>query len=123
MSSGGASTPEVLFAGRPVGLAIFRAVEEAVERLGGAQLRVTKSQAAFRRRRGFAYVWPPGRYVSSTVPAVLSLALDREVTSNRVKQVSHPAPRVWMHHLELNSTAEVDEEVLGLLREAFLGAG
>jgi hypothetical protein len=113
----------VLFAGRPVGLAIFLAIEDAIHHLGGAQLRVTKSQAAFRRRRGFAYVWPPGRYVSSTVPAVLSLALDREVTSTRVKQVSHPAPSVWMHHIELNSIAEVDDEVLGLLREALLAAG
>jgi hypothetical protein len=45
------------------------------------------------------------------------------VTSTRVKQVSHPAPSVWMHHIQLHSTAEVDEEVLGLPREAFLAAG
>jgi hypothetical protein len=114
-----AQTPEGFFAGSPEGLACHRAVAEAISRLGEAEIRVTKSQIAFRRRTGFAFVWVPGRYVKSDVPAVLSIALPREVVSARFKEVAHPAPRVWMHHLELRSPGQVDDEVRAWLREAF----
>ena len=73
---------------------LFRAVAEAIASIGEADVRVTKSQIAFRRRKGFAYVWRPDRYLTSDVPAVLSIALPDEVKSPRFKQVAHPAPRV-----------------------------
>ena len=57
------------------------------------------------------------------MPAVLSVALSRRVESVRVKQVVQPSPRVWMHHLELASPDEVDDEVAGWLREAWAEAG
>jgi hypothetical protein len=116
-------SPESFFEGHPDGLAVYQAVASAVAALGDSQVRVTKSQVAFRRRRGFAYVWRPGQYVSSTVPAVLSLALPREVGSARFKEVVHPAPSVWMHHLELRDPGEVDEEVAAWLGEAWAAAG
>ena len=116
-------TPESFFEGHPDGLAVYRAVAERVAAVGDAQVRVTRSQIAFRRRRGFAWVWRPGQYLSSTVPAVLSVALSRRVESGRVKQVVQPSPRVWMHHLELASPDEVDDEVAGWLREAWVEAG
>lgn len=116
-------TPEDFFDGHPEGLAIYRAVARAVDDIGEAGLRVTRSQVAFRRRRGFAYVWRPGQYVASDVPAVLSIALPRRVESDRFKSVVHPATRVWMHHLELGDAFEVDDEVRGWLREAYDDAG
>lgn len=115
-------TPEAFFDGFPHGLALYQAVAHAVEGLGPAKIRVTRSQIAFRRRKAFAYVWRPGQYVDSEVPAVLSIALGREVASSRLKEVAHPAPNVWMHHLELRETADVDEEVRGWLQEAYGGA-
>ena len=115
-------TPESFFDGHPDGLAVYRAVAARVAAIGDSEVRVTRSQIAFRRRRGFAWVWRPGQYLSSTVPAVLSVALPRRVESSRVKQVVQPSPRVWMHHLELTSPDEVDEEVTGLLREAWEAA-
>jgi hypothetical protein len=49
---------------------------------------------------------------------VLSIALGRHDPSTRFKQVVHPAPAHWMHHLELHDADEVDDEVAGWLREA-----
>lgn len=83
---------------------------------------VTKSQVAFRSRRGFAHVWRPGQYVDSEVPAVLSIALPREVTSARFKEVAHPSTHVWMHHIELHEASELDDQVLGWLTEAYASA-
>lgn len=116
-------SPEDLFGGFPDGLAICHRVQEAVSATGAATVTVTKSQVAFRRRRGFAYVWRPGQYVHSDVPAVLSIALPRAVTSHRFKSVVHPSTGVWMHHLELRDVGQVDDEVCGWLAEAYASAG
>lgn len=117
-----ASDPEEFFAGSPEGLRLYRAVAGLLAGLDDVALRVGRSQVAFRRRRGFAFVWRPGRYVRSDVPAVLSLALPREVASPRFKEVAHPAPLVWMHHLELHDPAQLDDEVRGWLLEAYAAA-
>lgn len=111
------------FAGYPDGLAVCGAVQEAVGRIGDATTRVSKSQVAFRRRRGFAYLWRPGQYISSDVPAVLSIVLPFEVRSDRFKEVVHPSAKVWMHHLELHAPSDVDGQVQEWLTEAYLSAG
>lgn len=115
--------PEDLFRGFPEGLAICQRVERAVSAMGEASMTVTKSQVAFRRRKGFAYVWRPGQYVSNDVPAVLSIALPFELASERFKEVAHPSAKVWMHHIELREAAEVDEQLREWLALAYANAG
>ncbi|WP_460715105.1 DUF5655 domain-containing protein [Nocardioides dilutus] len=116
-------TADELFEGFPETLAIYRVVADAVAGIGEATVAVSKSQVAFKRRRGFAYLWRPGQYVRSDVPAALSIALSHEAGSERWKQVVHPSPRAWMHHLELRTTDEVDDQVRAWLREAYAEAG
>ena len=116
-------TPEDFFAGFPAGLALYDAVAGAVGDIGPAAVTVTKTQIAFRRRRGFAYVWRPGQYLTSDVPAVLSIALPHPVDSDRFTTIAHPSTGVWMHHLELHEPAQVDEEVRRWLAEAYDDAG
>lgn len=113
------STPEQFFAGSPTGLSRYRAVAEMISSIGPAEVRVTKSQIAFRRRKGFAFVWRPDRYLTSDVPAVLSIGLPCELHSPRFKEVVHPTARVWMHHIELRDRSEVDAEVRGWLAAAY----
>ncbi|AXE24908.1 hypothetical protein C0216_16910 [Streptomyces globosus] len=121
---GDAGSPEEFFEGCDRGLALYEAVAEAVAALGSdaTGIRVTRSQIAFRRRRGFAWVWRPDRYVRSSAPAVLSIALPCRVESDRFKSVVHPAPDVWMHHIELYDPAEVDAEVRAWLAAAHRNA-
>ncbi|WP_204163838.1 DUF5655 domain-containing protein [Nocardioides solisilvae] len=115
--------PEDLFAGHPEGLTLCRLVQEAVADLGDdVTTAASRSQVAFRRRRGFAYVWRPGQYVANDAPAVLSLALPHELRSRRFKEVVHPSPRVWMHHLELRRPQDVDDEVRAWLAAAYAAA-
>jgi hypothetical protein len=117
------STPEQVFSGSPRGLELFRAVERMLAAPTPPTVRATKSQVAFRGKRGYAYLWWPGRYVASDVPAVLSLALPRRVDSARFKEVVNPSPGMWMHHLELHSEDQLDDEVADWLREARAAAG
>ena len=98
-------------------------MQRVVHGLGEVSEVTTKSQVAFRRRRGFAYLWRPRQYVASDVPLVVSVALPREVRSDRIKQVAHPSRDVWMHHVELRYAAEVDDQVRGWLAEAYAAAG
>ena len=115
--------PEDLFEGFPTSLAIYQAVQQAVSGLGQSSCRVTKSQVAFKRRKSFAFLWRPGQYIVSAVPAVLSIALPYELVCERFKEIAHPAPNVWMHHIELESDADVDDEVGAWLAEAYVNAG
>ena len=111
--------PEDFFAGHPDAQAVFEKVLAALTSLGPVQVRTSKSQVAFCRKRGFAFLWLPGRYLSKpTAEVVLSIALGRHDPSARFKQVAHPAPSQWMHHLEIRDVADVDDEVVGWLREA-----
>ena len=117
-------TPEAFFEGHPVALAVYQAVRAAWPGEDPASIRVTRSEVAFRGRRGYAYLWLPGRWLHHpTAEVVLSIALDRKLESPRFKEIVHPAPTVWMHHLEAASVDLIDEEVLGWLREARRQAG
>ena len=109
---------ERLFRGRPFALVVVQRVTETIAAIGEATMRTTKSQVAFRRRRGFAWLWPPV-FENPGVEIVLSIALSRHDASPRFKQVAHPSPHVWMHHLEVRSLDELDDEVRRWLREAF----
>jgi hypothetical protein len=103
--------------------AIFDAVRRAVDDVGQTEIRVTKSQIAFRRRTGFAQVWRPGMYLArSTVPLVLTIGLRQRDASARWKEVVEPAPGHFVHHLELLTPADVDDEVRAWLKEAWQAA-
>lgn len=123
VSSDASWTPQRLFAPYPGSLPLYRAVKALVDALGECTVSATKSQVAFRRRRGFAYAWRPGQYVRSDVPLVLSVALPQRSASDRFKEVVQLAPGLWMHHLELRDPAQLDDEVRGWLGQAFAAAG
>jgi len=116
--------PEDHFAGHPHALAVYKKVRSVLDGLGPVAVRTSKSQVAFRRKRNFAYLWMPGRYLAKpTAEVVLSIALGRHDDSPRFKEVSHPAPAQWMHHLEVRDARGIDDEVVGWLREAADRAG
>jgi hypothetical protein len=116
--------PEELLAGHPVALAVLERVRAVLEAAGPVEIRTSRSQVTFRRARGFAHLWRPAQYLAGAVaPVVLSVALGRHDPSPRFKEVVHPSPRHWMHHLEVRDVDEVDDEVVGWLIEAAERAG
>lgn len=118
-------TAEELLAGSDLGLAALDRVRALLaDGFADVTERASRSQVAFRRRRGFAYLWRPGQYLRHpAAEVVLSLALPERLPSPRFKEVAHPSPSTWMHHLELRSVADVDDEVAGWLRRAAGAAG
>jgi hypothetical protein len=99
---------------------LFELVRAAVESIGPAEMRATKSQVVFGRRIGFAWVWIPGQYLRGEMPPlVLAIGLLRRDDSPRWKQVVEPYRGHFLHHLELFSAGQIDGEVVGWLREAW----
>jgi hypothetical protein len=116
-------TLDEYFSDRSESRCIFEGVWQAIADCGHAEMRISKSQIAFRRRINFAFVWIPGMYLKSAdVPIVLTIGLPRRDDSPRWKQIVEPTPGRFTHHLELRSVAEVDREVSDWLKEAWDGA-
>jgi len=113
-------TVDEFFAGRDESRRLFEAVRDVIAAIGAADIRVTKSQVAFRRRTGFAFVWVPDMYLGGAgIPLVLTVGLRRRDDSPRWKQIVEPAPGRFTHHLELRSVLEIDDEVRSWLEEAW----
>ena len=125
-------TLDEYFEGAQASRPLFETLRTMVESLGAIELRVTKSQVAFRRRKAFAFkqqkafawAWMPGKYLRDKVaPLVLTLALTRRDPSPRWKQVVEPAAGRFTHHIEIYSKDQIDDEVRQWLEEAWLQAG
>jgi hypothetical protein len=114
-----AESPEAFLASQPLGLAVLARLRAALGDVPGVSVQASKSQVVFRRRRGFAWLWLPGQYLRKpAADVVLSIGLGRHAASARWKEVAHPAPTHWMHHLEIGAPDDIDAEVLGWLQEA-----
>ena len=104
-------TPEEdsFFAGDEKALGVYRAIRSAIEAIGPAELKVSKSQIGFCRAHPFAAVWRPVQYLSGErAPVVLSVFLRGRDPSPRWKEVVEPSPGRFTHHAELRSGAEVE---------------
>jgi len=113
-------TPETFFEGQPLSQRLYEVVCDAIDAIGDVEMRVTKSQIAFRRRRAFAWVWMPGKYLRGPcAPLVLTLSLSRRDASPRWKEIVEPSPGRFTHHLELYALTDIDDEVRDWLREAW----
>jgi hypothetical protein len=122
--AGAEITLDEYFSGQELSRRIFDVLEGVVTQLGPHDVRATKSQVAFRRGRAFAWAWTPDRYLGAGhAPLVLSVALSHRDGSPRWKQVVEPARGRFMHHLELRSEQDIDDEVAKWLAEAASEAG
>lgn len=115
---------EAYFEGHEASRRLFEAVRSAAAPLAGTTIRATRSQVAFRRRTGFAWVWRPDDYLHGRhAPLVLTLSLRRRDGSPRWKQIVEPSPGRFTHHLELWESEDVDAQVAAWLEEAWEAAG
>lgn len=102
---------------------LFEAVCCAIENIGGTEIRESNSQIAFWRQKSVALVWVPARCLrGNPTPFVLTLAFHHRDRSPRWKEIEEPAPGRFIHHLELSSVADLDDEVHDWPRTAWLNA-
>ena len=102
----------------PGSLKLLEHLRDAVKTLGPTQELVTKSQVAFKAKKTFAWAWAPGQYLGRGAPLVLTISLPYRDGSSRWKEIVETSPGRFTHHLELNSKADIDDQVLRWLRTA-----
>ncbi len=84
-------------------------------------IKCSKTQLTFYNRHGFAFVsFLPCRKAKDRPDAWLtvSFGLGHRVTSARIDAASEPYPGRWTHHVMVSRPEEVDEELMGWIREA-----
>lgn len=111
------------FADSALGLAAYRRVQALLDALGPCDLRVAPTQVGWARRRGFAFLWLPGRWLRRpAAEVVLTIATDHHIDSSRWKEVVEVRPGLVNHHLELRSVDEIDDQVAAWLDDAYRAA-
>ena len=115
---------QAFFAGSELGLALYRRVQGLLDEVGPCDLRVTRTQVGWARRRGFAFLWQPGRWLrNAAAEVVLTIASDHRIESPRWKEVVEVRPGLVTHHLELYEAADLDAHVADWPADAYRAAG
>ena len=85
------------------------------------KVKVAKTQISFSNKRGFAFVsFNPCRRAKERPAAwmTVSFGLGYRKEAERVDVATEPYPGRWTHHVMVGSTAEIDGELLGWIKEA-----
>lgn len=110
---------QMFFDGKPGALALYEAFREKLLALcPDAALEVQKTQITFRNPRVFCCVSTArmkgiqGEYI------VVTLGLGQRLASPRVWVATEPYPGRWTHHIVVAGPEEIDDELMGWVKEA-----
>ena len=108
----------LFFDPRPNLVPIYDTLREALTgQYPDVTVKVSKSQISFYNRHLFAMASLPRRKGDDHL--LVSFGLNRREGSDRILQVVEPYPGRWTHHVPVHSPAEVDQELLVWLEEAY----
>ena len=106
----------------PEALPLYEALEGRIlAEVDGVRIKVQKSQITFYNRRLFACAsFARVRRKAELPPCwlVVTVGLARRLDSPRVAVATAPYPGRWTHHVVISDPAEVDDELMGWVREA-----
>ena len=110
------------FDGRPEALPLYEAFEQKVfSEVDGVKAKAQKTQIAFSNRHNFAFVsFLPVRKAKERpkVYIVVTFGLGYCVESPRIDAAVEPYPGRWTHHVLIAGTGEIDDELMGWVKEA-----
>lgn len=114
------SDARLFFDSMPEAFPIYEAFEEKVTAsFPLVRVQVRKSQISFSNRHLFACVSlrkiknQPGFYI------IVTFGLSYQVESRRIFQSVEPYPNRWTHHVLVRSADELDDELMGWIRQAY----
>ena len=112
----------LFFDGKPLELALYEALFLRLDaEFPEASVRVQKSQISFYGRHLFAAVSLPRSRKSFPEHSILvTLGLPYKLESPRAAVTVEPYPGRWTNHVPLWAEEQIDSELLGWLREAYL---
>ena len=106
----------------PEALPLYEALEGRIlAEVDGVRIKVQKSQITFYNRHLFACAsFARVRRKAELPPCwlVVTVGLARRLDSPRVAVATEPYPGRWTHHIVISNPAEMDDELMGWVREA-----
>ena len=112
----------MFFEGRPLELSLYQALFRQLDALfPEGSVRVQKSQISFYGRHLFAAASLPVRRRKDwpKMCLMVTVGLPYRLDSPRVVAASEPYPGRWTHHVLVTEADQIDEELMGWLREAW----
>ena len=110
------------FDGRPLELSLYEALFSALDAaFPQASVKVQKSQISFYGRHLFAAASLPVRR-KKTWPEhciLVTFGLSHRVEDPRIAVAVEPYPGRWTHHVLVSEPGQIDDELLGWLRESY----
>ena len=103
-------------------LPLYEKLEERIlTEIPDVKVKAARTQISFSNKRGFAFVsFNPCRRAKERPAAwmTVSFGLGYRKEAERIDVATEPYPGRWTHHVMVGSTSEIDEELLGWLKEA-----
>ena len=103
-------------------LPMYERLEELVlDQIPHAKIKVAKTQITFANKRGFAFVsFNPCRKAKERPETwmTVTFGLGYRKESPRIDVATEPYPGRWTHHVMVGNAEEIDEELMGWIREA-----
>lgn len=110
------------FDAKPEALPLYALFEQKVlSEVDDVRVTVQKTQIAFSNRHHFAFVsFLPVRKAKERpeVYIVVTFGLGYCVKSPRIDVATEPYPGRWTHHILISGTEEIDDELMGWVKEA-----
>lgn len=110
------------FDGKPEALPLYEAFEQKVfAAVENVKVKVQKTQIAFAGRHNFAFAsFLPVRKAKDRpeVYIVVTFGLGYRAESPRIDAAVEPYPGRWTHHVLVSEVDEIDDELMGWVREA-----
>ncbi len=122
MDIDGSLDERMFFDGMPDMLPIYEALKGAlVSKYPDMGVKVSKTQIAFRNRYGFAMASLPWRRIAGRPKEYLmiSFGLAYQKQSPRIEASFEAYPRRWTHHVLVTDQAQIDDELMAWLAEAY----
>ena len=103
-------------------LPMYERLEELVfGQIPDVRIKVAKTQITFANKRGFAFVsFNPCRKAKERPETwiTVTFGLGYRKESPRIDVATEPYPGRWTHHVMVGNAEELDEELIGWIREA-----
>ncbi|MBQ9988192.1 MAG: hypothetical protein IJP30_00425 [Clostridia bacterium] len=103
-------------------LPIYEQLEkQIVSLIPETKIKVSKTQISFSLTYGYVFVsFDPCKKAAERPPIWLTVTfgLGYRKTSSRIAVATEPYPNRWTHHIMISSVEDIDDELLGWIREA-----
>ncbi len=113
----------VYFEKMPEMLSVYKVLRNQLEQryADDFSVKVTKTQISFRNRYVFAMASLPYRKIKGWPKEYLlvSFGLSYKKEALRIAQCVEAYPNRWTHHVLIQNEAEIDDELMGWIDEAF----